>query len=53
MQTQTLTPTLSRSAGEGATETRRSFRVPSPAKRERDGVRVSPFLSPNNLNVEA
>jgi hypothetical protein len=40
MLMQTLTPTLSRFAGEGATETVRLYRVPSTAKRERDRVRV-------------
>jgi len=40
MLIQTLTPTLSRFAVEGAIETVRSCRVPSTAKRERDRVRV-------------
>ena len=40
MSLRTLTPTLSRFAVEGASETGRSHRVPSTAKRERDRVRV-------------
>jgi hypothetical protein len=47
VKTHTLTPTLSRFAGEGAIQTRRPFSVPSPAERERDRVRVS-----HSLNVE-
>jgi hypothetical protein len=43
MPIQTLTPTLSRFAVEGATETVRSDRVPSTAKRERGRVRVCDF----------
>jgi hypothetical protein len=40
MSVQTLTPTLSRFAGEGAIEMSCLYRVPSPAKRERDWVRL-------------